>query len=64
MTSIFQVVKESYPSIWMHIDAAWAGVALACPEYRETAQLPGINKYADSLCISFHKVIRPDNPLF
>ena len=40
----------------MHVDAAWAGVTLACPEYRETAQLPGINEYVDSLCINFHKV--------
>ena len=56
MTLSFGVVKESYPSIWLHIDAAWAGVTLACPEYRETAQLPGINDYADSLCINFHKV--------
>ena len=62
MTLTFRVVKGSYPSIWMHIDAAWAGVTLACPEYRETAQLPGINGYADSLCINFHKVIRSDNP--
>jgi glutamate/tyrosine decarboxylase-like PLP-dependent enzyme len=54
----FQIVKESYPSIWLHADAAWAGVTLACPEYRETAQLPGINEYADSLGINFHKVTR------
>lgn len=40
----------------MHVDAAWAGVTLACPEYRKAAQLPGINEYADSLCINFHKV--------
>jgi glutamate/tyrosine decarboxylase-like PLP-dependent enzyme len=57
--------------MWLHIDAAWAGVTLACPEYRETAQLPGINDYADSLCINFHKVtllnetqlyVHPTNP--
>ncbi|KAH9989806.1 pyridoxal phosphate-dependent transferase [Russula vinacea] len=48
-------IKENYPSIWLHVDAAWAGVTLACPEYRETAQLPGINEHADSLCINFHK---------
>jgi len=28
---------------------------LACPEYREQAELPGINAYADSLCVNFHK---------
>ncbi|KAI0295987.1 aromatic-L-amino-acid decarboxylase [Russula brevipes] len=48
-------IKESFPFIWLHVDAAWAGVTLACPEYRETAQLPGINEYADSVCINFHK---------
>jgi len=48
-------IKESYPSIWLHVDAAWAGVTLACPEYREIAQLSGINDYADSICINFHK---------
>jgi aromatic-L-amino-acid/L-tryptophan decarboxylase len=42
--------------MWLHVDAAWAGVTLACPEHREMAQLPGINEYADSLCINFHKV--------
>jgi aromatic-L-amino-acid decarboxylase len=56
MTLPFEVVKESYPSIWLHIDAAWAGVTLSCPKYREIAQLPGINEHADSLCINFHKV--------
>ncbi|KAH9967309.1 aromatic-L-amino-acid decarboxylase [Russula dissimulans] len=48
-------IKECYPSIWLHVDAAWAGVTLACPEYREIAQLSGINDYADSICINFHK---------
>jgi len=48
-------IRESCPFMWLHVDAAWAGVTLACPEYREIAQLPGINEYADSICISFHK---------
>jgi len=55
VADIGAAIKESYPSIWLHVDAAWAGVTLACPEYRETAQLSGINEYADSLCINFHK---------
>lgn len=42
--------------MWLHIDAAWAGVALACPEYREPLRLAGINEYADSYCTNFHKV--------
>jgi hypothetical protein len=50
------LVKADYPYFWLHVDAAWAGVALACPEHRERAQLEGINMYADSLCINFHKV--------
>jgi aromatic-L-amino-acid decarboxylase len=48
-------IKKNCPSIWLHVDAAWAGVTLACPEYREIAQLSGINEHADSLCINFHK---------
>jgi aromatic-L-amino-acid decarboxylase len=48
-------VRE-YPSIWLHIDAAWAGVAFACPEFREEYQLKGVNTYADSFCTNFHKV--------
>ena len=42
--------------MWIHVDAAWAGVALACPEYREIALLDSINKYGDSFCTNFHKV--------
>ncbi|KAI0256401.1 pyridoxal phosphate-dependent transferase [Lactifluus subvellereus] len=48
-------IQENFPSIWLHVDAAWAGVILACPEYRETARLSGINQYADSFCVNFHK---------
>ncbi|KAL5631660.1 hypothetical protein ACGC1H_007243 [Rhizoctonia solani] len=45
----------SYPDIWLHIDAAWAGVALACPEFREISHLSAINRYAHSFCTNFHK---------
>ncbi|KAA1472514.1 hypothetical protein DENSPDRAFT_821425 [Dentipellis sp. KUC8613] len=48
-------IKEHYPSMWLHVDAAWAGVTLSCPELRDKAQLSGINTYADSLCVNFHK---------
>ncbi|KAJ7806790.1 pyridoxal phosphate-dependent transferase [Mycena olivaceomarginata] len=41
--------------IWLHIDAAWAGVALACPEFRNLCQLDAINDFADSFCTNFHK---------
>jgi aromatic-L-amino-acid decarboxylase len=50
----FPVTK--YPDIWLHIDAAWAGVALACPEFREISYLNAINQYAHSFCTNFHKV--------
>ncbi|KAG2139188.1 pyridoxal phosphate-dependent transferase [Suillus bovinus] len=49
-------VAKHYPSLWLHVDAAWAGVAFACPEYREAYQLPAINEYVDSFCTNFHKV--------
>ena len=42
--------------LWVHVDAAWAGVLLSCPEYREQLQLDRINEYADSFCTNFHKV--------
>lgn len=48
-------VKE-YPSIWLHVDAAWAGVAMACPEYRAFGKLDPINQYATSYGTNFHKV--------
>ena len=47
----------AYPEIWLHIDAAWLGAAFSCPELRERCRVPGINKYADSICINFHKAL-------
>jgi len=37
---------------WLHVDAAWAGAAAVCPEFRSV--LDGIQR-ADSLCINPHK---------
>lgn len=48
-------VAKYYPSLWIHVDAAWAGVTLACPEYRKVARLEEINKYAASVGTNFHK---------
>ncbi|KAH9848662.1 aromatic-L-amino-acid decarboxylase [Lenzites betulinus] len=48
-------VLQDYPSIWLHVDSAWAGVAMACPEYRTFGQLDPINKYASSYDTNFHK---------
>ncbi|MFI4898122.1 MAG: pyridoxal phosphate-dependent decarboxylase family protein [Phycisphaerales bacterium JB059] len=38
---------------WVHVDAAWAGAALVCPELREPMR-PGLER-ADSLCVNPHK---------
>ncbi|KAG8746154.1 hypothetical protein FRC10_006020 [Ceratobasidium sp. 414] len=51
---IGQALNE-YPDVWLHIDAAWAGVALACPEFRKVSYLDAINTYAHSFCTNFHK---------
>jgi aromatic-L-amino-acid decarboxylase len=54
--SSFLHAAKHYPFLWLHVDAAWAGVAFVCPEYREACQLPAVNDYADSFCTNFHKV--------
>lgn len=37
---------------WLHVDAAWAGAALVCPEHRGFSA--GL-EHADSLCVNPHK---------
>lgn len=37
---------------WVHVDAAWAGVAALCPEYRDL--LDGV-QHVDSFCTDAHK---------
>ncbi|KAF9017992.1 hypothetical protein BDZ89DRAFT_1140313 [Hymenopellis radicata] len=54
LPEIKQVVKE-HPYLRVHVDAAWAGVALSCPEYRQDCFLDEINEFADSFCTNFHK---------
>tara|TARA_E500000318_G_scaffold96155_1_gene96328 strand:- start:33362 stop:34864 length:1503 start_codon:yes stop_codon:yes gene_type:complete len=44
------IEQEQRP--WLHVDAAWAGVAAVCPEHRGI--LDGVQR-ADSLCINPHK---------
>ncbi|KAF8141304.1 pyridoxal phosphate-dependent transferase [Boletus edulis] len=51
----FGDIFAAVPSLWLHVDAAWAGVSMACPEYRDLCLLDDINKYADSVCTNFHK---------
>ena len=50
-----QIVQD-YPSLWVHVDAAWAGVALSCPEFRSVLHLQDINAFVHSICVNFHKV--------
>ena len=38
--------------VWLHVDAAWAGVATVCPEFRHLVD--GL-EYADSYCTDAHK---------
>ncbi|KAF4620333.1 hypothetical protein D9613_000357 [Agrocybe pediades] len=54
LPEIREVVKD-YPSLWVHIDSAWAGSALACPENRDKLYLNEINAFAYSFCSNFHK---------
>ncbi|KAJ7502871.1 pyridoxal phosphate-dependent transferase [Mycena galericulata] len=50
-----QAVLQDHSDIWLHVDAAWAGVALCCPETHESLFLEAINAAADSFCTNFHK---------
>lgn len=43
-------------SLYLHIDSAWAGTHLACPELRDELLLDDINEFADSINIGMHKV--------
>nr|XP_019047344.1 aromatic-L-amino-acid decarboxylase [Kwoniella bestiolae CBS 10118]OCF26274.1 aromatic-L-amino-acid decarboxylase [Kwoniella bestiolae CBS 10118] len=54
IAEIGEVLKE-YPTTFLHVDAAWAGVAYALPQYRESLRLQEVNEYADSFCTNFHK---------
>jgi len=40
------------PRPWIHVDGAWAGAALVCPEFRGMAR--GL-EHADSVCVNPHK---------
>ncbi|KAH8079900.1 putative aromatic-L-amino-acid decarboxylase [Filobasidium floriforme] len=54
LSEIGQVLKN-HPTVFLYIDAAWAGTALAVPEHREALQLDAVNEYADGICTNFHK---------
>ncbi|KAF8568182.1 hypothetical protein P879_06909 [Paragonimus westermani] len=42
-------------NVWLHLDAAYAGAALLCPEYRYLAN--GV-EFADSFCFNGNKLLR------
>ncbi|KAF8317412.1 hypothetical protein DL93DRAFT_2154308 [Clavulina sp. PMI_390] len=46
---------KTFDHFWLHVDAAWAGVSYACPEFRKKGRLADVNAYADSFCTNFHK---------
>ncbi|OWZ66171.1 hypothetical protein AYX15_02457 [Cryptococcus neoformans] len=54
IAEIGQVLKD-YPTMFLHIDAAWAGVAYALPEYRDQLRLAEVNEYANSVSVNLHK---------
>ncbi|BEJ10639.1 hypothetical protein CspHIS471_0100610 [Cutaneotrichosporon sp. HIS471] len=54
IAEIGEVVRQ-YPTAFLHIDAAWAGMAWALPEQREMLRLAEVNKYGDSVCTNAHK---------
>ncbi|MHC4955766.1 MAG: aminotransferase class V-fold PLP-dependent enzyme [Planctomycetota bacterium] len=50
LRSLGSVLEGS--GIWLHVDAAWAGAACICPEFRPL--LDGV-EHADSVCFNPHK---------
>ena len=48
-------IVERDPDLWLHIDAAYAGVTLALPEERPQETLDAINRGADSFGTNLHK---------
>lgn len=53
LVPICDVADQAPRRPWVHVDAAWAGAALVCPEHREQMR-PGLDR-ADSLCVNPHK---------
>jgi aromatic-L-amino-acid decarboxylase len=55
LINLLSLLVKDHPSLWVHIDAAWAGMALCCPENRGPLYLEEINVFAHSFCTNFHK---------
>lgn len=45
-------LRKDYPNIWIHVDAAYAGAAMVCPEYQHF--LVGVEEF-DSFDMNMHK---------
>ncbi|PWN47434.1 PLP-dependent transferase [Violaceomyces palustris] len=54
LTEIAQVASL-HPELWLHVDSAYAGVALSLPEEREASHLDAINGSFDSFSTNLHK---------
>lgn len=54
-SSTFTFTVKSHPTLWLHIDAAYAGVCLSIPELRASSHLDAINEAADSFSTNLHK---------
>jgi aromatic-L-amino-acid decarboxylase len=50
--SLADIAAVAPPQAWLHVDAAYTGAALVCPEFRW--MLEGVGR-ADSLCFNPHK---------
>ena len=53
LPEIAGVIGQGDDRPWLHVDAAWAGAALVCPELHAHLA-PGLD-HADSLCVNPHK---------
>lgn len=47
MSFVFQA--SDFPELFVHVDAAWGGVSLACPEYRDELFLDAINARSQTI---------------
>ena len=45
-------IRQDYPNLWIHVDAAYAGAALICPEFQPL--IAGIEEF-DSFNMNMHK---------
>ncbi|KAK5062676.1 hypothetical protein LTR84_004749 [Exophiala bonariae] len=48
-----EVLRKAHPNVWVHVDAAYAGAALVCPEFSSQYSASMIN--VDSFNMNMHK---------